>query len=53
MMMKFACKLTEKYHIPTTVSMNPIMIDGTGMCGVLPRDRGGRGEIRLRGRPGL
>ena len=33
MMMKFACKLTEKYRIPTTVSMNPIMIDGTGMCG--------------------
>ena len=33
MMMKFACKLTEQYHIPTTVSMNPIMIDGTGMCG--------------------
>ena len=38
MMMKFACKLTEKYDIPTTVSMNPIMIDGTGMCGVLPGD---------------
>ena len=33
MMMKFACKLTAKYEIPTTVSMNPIMIDGTGMCG--------------------
>ena len=33
MMMKFACKLTEKYNIHTTVSMNPIMIDGTGMCG--------------------
>ena len=33
MMMKFACKLTEKYGIPTTVSMNPIMVDGTGMCG--------------------
>ncbi len=33
MMMKFACKLTEKYDIPTMVSMNPIMIDGTGMCG--------------------
>lgn len=33
MMMKFACKLTEKYEIPTTVSMNPVMIDGTGMCG--------------------
>ena len=33
LMMKFACKLTGKYNIPTTVSMNPIMIDGTGMCG--------------------
>ncbi len=33
MMMKFACKLTAKYNIPTTVSMNPIMVDGTGMCG--------------------
>ncbi len=32
-MMKFVCKLTEKYNIPTIVSMNPIMIDGTGMCG--------------------
>ncbi|WP_243112485.1 MULTISPECIES: sulfide/dihydroorotate dehydrogenase-like FAD/NAD-binding protein [Acutalibacteraceae] len=33
LMMKFACKLTGKYRIPTTVSMNPIMVDGTGMCG--------------------
>lgn len=32
-MMKFVCKLTQKYGIKTTVSMNPIMIDGTGMCG--------------------
>ncbi len=32
-MMKFVCKLTKKYNIKTTVSMNPIMIDGTGMCG--------------------
>ena len=32
-MMKFAAKLTEKYNIPTTVSMSPLMIDGTGMCG--------------------
>jgi ferredoxin--NADP+ reductase len=32
-MMKFVCKTTEKYNIKTTVSMNPIMIDGTGMCG--------------------
>lgn len=32
-MMKFVCKLTEQYNVPTTVSMNPVMIDGTGMCG--------------------
>ncbi|WP_295158865.1 sulfide/dihydroorotate dehydrogenase-like FAD/NAD-binding protein [uncultured Brachyspira sp.] len=32
-MMKFVCILTKKYNIHTTVSLNPIMIDGTGMCG--------------------
>ena len=32
-MMKFVCKVTEKYGIKTTVSMNPIMIARTGMCG--------------------
>lgn len=32
-MMKFVCKVTEPYGIPTMVSMNPVMIDGTGMCG--------------------
>lgn len=32
-MMKFVCALTKEYDIKTTVSMNPIMIDGTGMCG--------------------
>lgn len=32
-MMKFVCQLTKEYCIKTTVSMNPIMIDGTGMCG--------------------
>lgn len=32
-MMKFVCAVTKKYNIKTTVSMNPIMIDGTGMCG--------------------
>ena len=32
-MMKFVCKLTEQYGIKTVASMNPIMIDGTGMCG--------------------
>ncbi len=32
-MMKFVCALTKKYGIKTIVSMNPIMVDGTGMCG--------------------
>ena len=32
-MMKFVCKLTKELNIPTIVSMNPIMVDGTGMCG--------------------
>ena len=32
-MMKFVSKLTAEYGIKTVVSMNPIMIDGTGMCG--------------------
>lgn len=32
-MMKFVCLTTKKYDIKTVVSMNPIMIDGTGMCG--------------------
>ncbi len=32
-MMKFVCKLTKEYGIKTIISMNPIMIDGTGMCG--------------------
>jgi ferredoxin--NADP+ reductase len=32
-MMKFVSLLTKEYNVPTTVSLNPIMIDGTGMCG--------------------
>ena len=32
-MMKFVCKLTKELNIPTIVSVNPIMVDGTGMCG--------------------
>ena len=32
-MMKFVCLLTKEFNIPTIVSMNPIMVDGTGMCG--------------------
>ncbi|MFA5646308.1 MAG: sulfide/dihydroorotate dehydrogenase-like FAD/NAD-binding protein [Candidatus Ratteibacteria bacterium] len=32
-MMKFVSKITKEHHIPTLASLNPIMIDGTGMCG--------------------
>ena len=32
-MMKFVSKITEEYNVPTMVSLNPIMVDGTGMCG--------------------
>ena len=32
-MMKFVCRLTKELNLPTIVSMNPIMVDGTGMCG--------------------
>lgn len=32
-MMKFVCLTTKKYSIPTIVSLNPVMVDGTGMCG--------------------
>ena len=32
-MMKFVCQLTKEYNVPTVASMNPVMIDGTGMCG--------------------
>ncbi len=33
MMMKFVCLLTKEYGVKTIVSMNPVMVDGTGMCG--------------------
>ncbi len=32
-MMKFVCMVTKKYNVKTIVSMNPVMVDGTGMCG--------------------
>ena len=32
-MMRAVCNITKQYNIPTVISMNPIMIDGTGMCG--------------------
>src|SRR5574344_3157598 len=41
-MMKFVCLLTEKYHISTDVSLNTIMVDGTGMCGACRITIGGK-----------
>ncbi|MCD8283022.1 MAG: bifunctional dihydroorotate dehydrogenase B NAD binding subunit/NADPH-dependent glutamate synthase, partial [Prevotella sp.] len=41
-MMKFCCILTKKYGIPTDVSLNTIMVDGTGMCGACRVTVGGR-----------
>ena len=41
-MMKFVCKLTREYGVKTVVSMNPIMIDGTGMCGCCRLTVGGK-----------
>lgn len=44
-MMKFVCLLTKKLNLPTIVSMNPIMVDGTGMCGACRLNVGG--EIKF------
>jgi len=41
-MMKFVCLLTKKYEIPTDVSLNTIMVDGTGMCGACRITVGGK-----------
>lgn len=41
-MMKFSCLLTKKYGIPTDVSLNTIMVDGTGMCGACRLSIGGK-----------
>ena len=41
-MMKFVCLLTRKYNIPTDVSLNTIMVDGTGMCGACRISVGGK-----------
>lgn len=40
-MMKFVCKMTRELNIPTVVSLNPIMVDGTGMCGACRVSVGG------------
>ena len=41
-MLKFCCLLTQKYNIPTDVSLNTIMVDGTGMCGACRLTIGGK-----------
>ena len=41
-MMKFCCLLTKKYEIPTDVSLNTVMVDGTGMCGACRITVGGK-----------
>lgn len=41
-MMKFSCMLTQRYNIPTDVSLNTIMVDGTGMCGACRLTIGGK-----------
>ena len=41
-MMKFVCNLTKEYGVKTVASMNPIMIDGTGMCGGCRLSVGGK-----------
>ncbi len=44
-MMKFVCKMTEELGIPTVVSLNPIMVDGTGMCGACRVTVDGKGKF--------
>jgi len=44
-MMKFVCKLTREFDIPTVVSLNPIMVDGTGMCGGCRVSVGGKSKF--------
>ena len=52
-LMKRGSDATRPLGIKTIVSLNPIMIDGTGMCGVCRVTVGGADEVRLRGRAGL
>lgn len=41
-MMKFCCLMTQKYNVPVEVSLNTIMVDGTGMCGACRLSIGGK-----------
>jgi ferredoxin--NADP+ reductase len=44
-MMKFVSLITKEYNVPTLVSLNPIMVDGTGMCGGCRVTVGGRSKF--------
>jgi len=44
-MMKFVCKITKDYNVKTLVSLNPIMVDGTGMCGGCRVTVGGKAQF--------
>ena len=44
-MMKFVCITTEKHSVKTVVSLNSIMVDGTGMCGACRIEAGGRTQF--------
>lgn len=44
-MMSASCKLTKQYQLPTVVSLNPIMVDGTGMCGACRVTVGGKTQF--------
>ena len=46
-MMKFCCLLTQKYNLSTDVSLNTIMVDGTGMCGASRLTIGGKTKFVL------
>ena len=52
-MMKFCCKTTQPFKVKTIASLNPIMVDGTGMCGCCRVSVGRRHALRLRGRAGF
>ena len=49
-MMQAVCKVTAKHDIPTIVSLNAVMVDGTGMCGCCGNRRR-RGQVLLRDGP--
>ena len=50
-MMRAVSELTRPYGVKTIVSLNAIMVDGTGMCGGCRVTIGGETQVRLRGRP--